>query len=86
MHPSDLGLLNGWLRNISDVYRMHFDELNAIADIETRGKRLVELNVTEQCLNVAKSASVQRAYLEGGFWTYMDGFMMLVQENLLTLI
>ena len=30
MQPSDLGLLNGWLRNISDVYRMHFDELTAI--------------------------------------------------------
>ena len=30
MHPSDLGLLNGWLRNISDVYRTHFDELTAI--------------------------------------------------------
>jgi carbonic anhydrase len=65
MHPNDLGSLNGWLRNISDVYRMHFDELNAITDLEIRSKRLVELNVIEQCLNVAKSASVQRAYWQG---------------------
>ena len=87
LHPSDLGLLNGWLRNISDVYRMHFDELNAIADIETRGKRLVELNVTEQCLNVAKSASVQRAYLEGGVldvhgWVYDVSSGELIDLNI----
>ncbi|HEY6978860.1 MAG TPA: carbonic anhydrase, partial [Chitinophagaceae bacterium] len=30
MQPTDLGLLNGWLRNISDVYRTHFAELTAI--------------------------------------------------------
>src|SRR6476620_1048715 len=64
MKPSDLGLRNGWLRNISDVYRTHFDELIAITDFELRHKRLVEINVIEQCLNVAKSASVQKAYWE----------------------
>jgi carbonic anhydrase len=78
MQPTDLGLLNGWLRNISDVYRTHFDELTAITDFEPRQKRLVELNVTEQCLNVAKSASVQRAYWEGKLmgvygWVYDVG-------------
>jgi carbonic anhydrase len=65
MHPSDLGLLSGWLRNISDVYRTHYDELTAITDFEMRQKRLVELNIIEQCLNVAKSAAVQRAYWAG---------------------
>src|SRR6476659_2071314 len=65
MQPTDLGLLNGWLRNISDVYRTHFDELTAIPDFELRHKRLVEINVREQCLNVAKSAAVQKAYWEG---------------------
>jgi carbonic anhydrase len=61
MKSEDLGLLNPWLRNIRDVYRMHKDELNGIEDQELRYKRLVELNVEEQCINVLKTAEVQKA-------------------------
>ncbi len=64
MDSKDLGILNPWLRNIRDVYRIHKDELNAIKDEESRYKRLVELNVQEQCINVIKTAEVQRAYRE----------------------
>jgi carbonic anhydrase len=60
MRPSDMGSLNGWLRNITDVYRLHFDELSAIKDEEARHRRLVELNAEEQCVNVIKSAAYQR--------------------------
>lgn len=66
MEPKDLGILNPWLRNIRDVYRMHKDELSAITDEEEKYKRLVELNVQEQCINVIKTAEVQRAYAERG--------------------
>ncbi|PQA60271.1 carbonic anhydrase [Siphonobacter curvatus] len=61
MKSADLGILNPWLRNIRDVYRTHKDELNQIEDEEARYKRLVELNVEEQCINVLKTAEVQRA-------------------------
>lgn len=61
MQPADLGLLNPWLRNIRDVYRLHEKELNAIDNEEERYKRLVELNVQEQCINVIKTAAVQKA-------------------------
>ena len=61
MQPADMGLLNPWLRNIRDVYRLHKDELNAIADIDARYDRLVELNVQEQCVNLLKTAAVQQA-------------------------
>src|SRR5690554_453485 len=61
MQPADLGLLNPWLRNIRDVYRIHEKELNAIDRKSTRYKRLVELNVQEQCINVIKTAAVQKA-------------------------
>lgn len=61
MQPADLGILNPWLRNIRDVYRLHKDELNAIADEDTRYNRLVELNVQEQCVNLLKTAAVQEA-------------------------
>ncbi|MCW3786523.1 carbonic anhydrase [Plebeiibacterium sediminum] len=66
MQSQDLGILNPWLRNIRDVYRMHKEELNAITDEEQKYKRLVELNVEEQCINVLKTAEVQRAYRERG--------------------
>lgn len=61
MQPADLGILNPWLRNIRDVYRLHKDELNAIADEDSRYNRLVELNVQEQCVNLLKTAAVQEA-------------------------
>lgn len=63
MQPRDLGLLNPWLRMIRDVYRLHHQELDAIADEDQRYRRLVELNVEEQCINVAKSACFQKRYL-----------------------
>ncbi len=63
MQSKDLGILNPWLRNIRDVYRLHHVELDAIADPATRYDRLVELNVQEQCVNVIKSAVVQQQYL-----------------------
>lgn len=64
MQSVDMGVLNPWLRNIRDVYRLHKDELNAIEDEGKRYDRLVELNVQEQCINVIKTAEVQQAYRE----------------------
>lgn len=64
MQAQDLGILNPWLRNIRDVYRIHKDELNNIKDENERYNRLVELNVQEQCINLLKTAAVQKAYKE----------------------
>jgi carbonic anhydrase len=66
MQSADLGILNPWLRNIRDVYRIHRDELNAIKDEDEKYRRLVELNVQEQCINVIKTSEVQRAYRDRG--------------------
>ena len=66
MQPKDMGVLNPWLRNIRDVYRIHREELDSIKDEKKRYNRLVELNVTEQCINVSKYAVVQKKYLSKG--------------------
>jgi carbonic anhydrase len=66
MESKDLGILNPWLRNIRDVYRLHRMELNSIADEEAKYKRLVELSVQEQCVNLIKTADVQIANRERG--------------------
>lgn len=82
MQPRDLGILNGWLREIRDVYRLHRAELDAIEDPDARNRRLVELNVREQCLNVIKKAVVQRNFLERGAPT-VHGWVYDVSSGLL---
>lgn len=66
MVSSDLGILNPWLRNIRDVYRLHKEELNSITDENARYDRLVELNVQEQLVNIIKMARWQKSYLTTG--------------------
>lgn len=74
MGAEDHGLLNGWLSEIRDVYRRHEGELDALSG-DDQLRRLSELNVFEQCVNVIKTAAVQGHYHEHGFpivhgWIY----------------
>ena len=80
MTQEDLGILNPWLRNIRDVYRIHRDELNAITDYEKRLDRLVELNVKEQCINVIKTAAVQQQYVHTGY-PVVHGWVMDIHSG-----
>ena len=82
MQSKDLGILNPWLRNIRDVYRLHKQELDLITDEEEKYKRLVELNVQEQCVNVLKTSDVQQAIRErqitvhGWVWDIHSGTLI----------
>ncbi len=58
------GIIDNWLRQIKDVYRLHAHELDLISDQETRLNRLVELNVIEQVFNLCKTTIVQNAWRE----------------------
>ncbi len=60
-----MGILNPWLKNIRDVYRIHNIELDKINDEKEKYNRLVELNVHEQCLNVVNTDVVQKAIKKG---------------------
>lgn len=87
MQSADLGLLNGWLREVRDVYRLHAEELDAIEDVDQRYRRLVELNVREQCANVIKTAQVQRQFMSRGNprvhgWVYDLSEGLLVDLNI----
>lgn len=66
MQSADLGILNPWLRNVRDVYRIHRNELKTIENDDERYKRLVELNVQEQCVNLIKTAAFQKANKDWG--------------------
>lgn len=80
-------VLNMWLRNIKDVYRLHREELDGIAEEENRCDRLTELNVKEQILNLAKTSIIQRAWqdeqrpdLHGWVYGLTDGLIKPVFE------
>jgi carbonic anhydrase len=80
-------VLNMWLRNIKDVYRLHRDELDAIQDEEKRFDRLVELNVKEQLMHLAKTSIIQRSWqnenrpdLHGWVYGLKDGIIKPVFE------
>ncbi|KUJ07592.1 carbonic anhydrase family protein [Mollisia scopiformis] len=79
---SDMGLLNPWLRNIRDVYRLNEKELDEIEDAEQKWKRLVELNVLEQCKNVIKTAAVQQSYTKNEF-PIVHGWVFDLRDGLL---
>jgi len=79
MQSEDLGVLNPWLRNIRDVYRLHKKELNAIEDETEKYNRLVELNVQEQCINLIKTAEVQKANRDRGLQVH--GWVFDIQSG-----
>jgi carbonic anhydrase len=82
MQPRDLGILNPWLRNIRDVYRLHQAELDAISNEKERYDRLVELNVREQVVNIIKTAAVQQSYIENGY-PVVHGWVFDIEKGLL---
>jgi carbonic anhydrase len=80
-------VLNMWLRNIKDVYRLHRQELDGIADLDLRADRLTELNVREQVTHLAKTSIIQRAWkrehrpqLHGWVYGLKDGLLKPVFE------
>lgn len=82
-----LGLINKWLRNIKDVYRFHQDEIRALPSEEDRLNRLIELNVEEQVMNLAKTSMVQKAWkernaphLHGWVYDLHDGVIKTIFE------
>ncbi|MFN8002266.1 MAG: carbonic anhydrase [Acidobacteriota bacterium] len=77
-----LGLINKWLRNIKDVYRLHQHELDGIAAGDRRFRRLVELNVQEQVWKLAETSFVQHAwkdeqrpYIHGWVYDLHTGYL-----------
>lgn len=80
-------VLNMWLRNVKDIYRIYRKELNEIDDENKKVNRLVELNVQEQVFNLAKTAIIQKAWAEekrpdlhGWVYDLHDGIIKPIAE------
>jgi len=59
------GIIDNWLRNIKDTYRLHYSELDSIANEQEKFDRLVELNVIEGVFNLNKTSIVQNRWANG---------------------
>lgn len=64
MGDDDFGMLNGWLRNIKDIYERSTDELSHIGDKRQREDRMCELNAIAQVHNLMRTSTIQKAWAE----------------------
>ena len=87
MTNQSFGVLNNWLRNIKDVYRLHQTEIDALPTAEERNNRMTELNVQEQVMNLAKTGIIQsawkkeqRPYLHGWVYSLGNGILKSILE------
>jgi carbonic anhydrase len=82
-----LGIINKWISNIKDVYRLHRSEVDALSDLEARADLMVELNVREQVYNLAKTSIIQSAWkhrkgpdIHGWAYGLKDGLIKTICE------
>ncbi|MEO8771536.1 MAG: carbonate dehydratase [Ferruginibacter sp.] len=87
MTQHHFGILDYWLKNIKDIYRIHRDEIDSFPSDDDRVNRLTELNVQEQVFNLAKTSIIQtawkneqRPHLHGWVYGLSDGIIKPVFE------
>jgi carbonic anhydrase len=87
MTNHNFGIINKWIRNIKDVYRIHSQEIEKLDQETDKINRMVELNVQEQVINLAKTSIIQKAWkerqmpsLHGWVYDLHDGLIKTVFE------
>ncbi len=87
MSNKSYGLLDQWVWNIKNVYRIHRDEIDACATEGEKRSLLTKLNVKEQVMNLAKTSIIQKAWkqnqlphLHGWVYDVRDGIIHPVFE------
>ena len=79
-HPH--GLVDNWLRHVRDIHQRHQAALAAILDDSERLRKLCELNVREQVINVGNTTIVQDAW-ERGQGIAIHGWIYDIADGLL---
>lgn len=76
------GIINKWLRNIKDVYRYHQEEVDILKTEEEKVDKLIELNVTEQVMNLAKTSIVQKAW-KNNHYPHLHGWVYSINNGII---
>ena len=87
MSNKSYGLMDQWIWNIKNVYRVHREEIDAQPTYEEKHQLLTRLNVKEQVMNLAKTSIIQNAWksdqiphLHGWVYDLRDGIINPVFE------
>lgn len=81
LDDAEFGLIDNWLRHVQDVQHKHRDILDALP-AEPRARRLCELNVIEQVVNVCHTTIVRHAW-ERGQNLAVHGVIYGIEDGLL---
>src|SRR5205085_2860807 len=65
LHDQRHGLVDNWLCHVQDVRWKHADEIDALPGDDEKLKRLCELNVVEQVINVSRTTVVRDVWSSG---------------------
>jgi carbonic anhydrase len=76
------GLVDNWLRHVQDVRHKHRDQLDALPTEVERHRRLCELNVIEQVVNVSQTTVLREAWARGQAVT-VHGWVYDISDGLL---
>jgi carbonic anhydrase len=78
----NFGIINKWLRNIKDVYRIHREEVDTLKTNDEKVDKLIELNVKEQVMNLAKTSIVQKAW-KNQHYPHLHGWVYSIDNGLI---
>jgi|ERR1043166_4060375 len=65
LRDDKLGLCDNWLRHVQDVRWKHAADITRLAGERERHRRLCELNVMEQVVNVSQTTVLREAWARG---------------------
>jgi carbonic anhydrase len=78
----NFGIINKWLRNIKDVYRIHREEIDTLKTDDEKVDKLIDLNVREQVMNLAKTSIVQKAW-KNQHYPHLHGWVYSIDNGII---
>lgn len=82
MENKEHGLIDNWLRNISDIYRYYQSQIDALHNDKEKNDLLCELNVVEQVANICHTTIVQSAW-KSGQELAVHGWIYSIEDGIL---
>lgn len=81
LSSNSYGLMDQWIWNIKNVYRLYRDEIDALPTFQEKHNLLTKLNVIEQVKNLSKTSIIQNAWKEG-ITPYLHGWVYDLRDGI----